>query len=65
MTPKLVINRDTGKLCAQIVSGSHSATLELPDGFNDWEPERKEHLLAMFVKESMKNLKLKTPYKRG
>lgn len=65
MTPKLVKDRVTGKLCLQVVTGKHSATIELPDDFNDWPEARKENFIAMFVNESAKNLKLKSPYKRG
>lgn len=64
MIPRLVTDKDTGKLCAQICEGKHAATLELPDDFMKWEEARRINFLELFVREANKNLKPKRPYKR-
>lgn len=64
MTPQLVKNKDTGALALQVTQGSHSATLELPADFKDWEEARKSVFIERFVTAVKKNLKIKSPYKR-
>ncbi len=64
MIPRLVTDKDTGKLCAQICEGKNAATITLPDDFMKWEEPRRENFLEMFVKEAAKNLKVRKPFRR-
>jgi hypothetical protein len=48
MKPRLVIDKDSGKLCMQVCMGHHAATLELPSYL---QKDATEAELSTFMEE--------------
>lgn len=56
LVPRFVIDKETGKKCMQILLGSQSATLELPDGFGSWPDIRQQIFIENVVEEMTRTL---------
>lgn len=56
LTPRLVRNTETGRICLQVSLGQHECNLPLPEEAAGWDKARLEQFMANVVPEITKNL---------
>lgn len=56
LTPQLVIDKETGKLCMQVKLGPFTATATLPDDFRKWNAIERSDYIEKIVPEMITEL---------
>ncbi len=56
LTPQLVVDKETGKLCMQIRMGVYTATAEIPEDIKSWPALERESFFEKMVPEMVTEL---------